>query len=212
MKMSIIAAIPVVLLPIQAAATPLTIDFDELQSADALVRAIGPVYEIDGFVFTATVPSYAGNTPNFNTVGTFSTSFYGSTPLVNGNAMGGTRLTRADGGIFDLISIDLVEMPSFDPFGSPIDQGSFALTFVGTRADSSTVLGTATIAPFSTVTTFTFSEFKNLVSVEWLQGGPAHQFDNVRVEAVPEPSTLSLLCLGVLGAASVLRRTPLSEL
>ena len=172
------------------AAAPSTIDFEELRVDDAMIRGVGPVYAVDGFIFTATVPPGVTNVPCFATIGSLNPSFMGSTSLYNCNALSGTTLTRSDGGIFRLQSIDLAEVPNFDSTGNPINFGSFALTFFGVRANGSTVQATATIDPFPSVTTFKFDGFSNLVSVTWYQGpggepGPTHQFDNVRVMAGP---------------------------
>jgi hypothetical protein len=194
-----------------AIAEPITIDFDELTSNDAQIRSVGGVYSVDGFTFTAVMAPF-GNDPAFLTIGTLSSSFDGSTSIYNGNSLTETVLTRSDGGRFNLFSIDLAELPNFDgTTGKPIDLGSFFLTFYGTRFDGSVVEATAKIGPFPDVTTFAFSGFTNLLSVEWTQGpggaqGPTHQFDNVRVNEVPEPGTLLLLVTGVL-AVGRWRRT-----
>ena len=195
-----------------AAAAPITIDFEDLRVDDGLIRFIGSSYTSNGFTFAASVPSTSGNTPGFISMGTASTSFAGSTSLANLNGMGGTTLTRSNGSRFNLYSIDLAETPNFDPFGNPVNLGSFPLTFFGTRANGSIVQATAMIGPFPAVTTFAFRGFTNLVSVQWFQGGGGltggltQQFDNVRVMAVPEPSTLLLISGGVLALRAGSRR------
>jgi hypothetical protein len=184
-----------------------------------LIRTVGGVYSVDGFTFTAVVPSYAGNTPHFNTIGTLSTSFDGSTSLYNGDGNSKTVLTRSDGGRFHIFSIDLAELPNFDgTTGDPIDFGSFALTFYGTKFDGSVVEATAKIGPFPELTTFNFSsEFTNLLSLEWKQGGGGefdltHQFDNLRLNDVPEPGTLLLLATGALSSIPWRRRRSIRSL
>ena len=37
------------------AAAPITIEFEELRVDDALIHFVGPVYAVDGFIFTASV-------------------------------------------------------------------------------------------------------------------------------------------------------------
>ena len=50
--------------------------------------------------------------------------------------------------------------------------------------------------------TFNFSGFENLERLEWEEGFHlAHQFDNIVVQIVPEPSTASLLVVGLLVAS-----------
>jgi hypothetical protein len=184
-----------------ANAAPITIDFDELRFEDSLIRFVGPTYSSDGFTFTSSVPAYSGNDPGFITIGALSSSFTGTTSLANLNALGGTTLARSDGTLFDLFSIGLAETPNFDPSGYPVHLGSFSVTFLGTQANGSTVEATALVSEFPKVTSFEFAGFTNLVSVEWFQGGGGiaggltHQFDNVRVQAVPEASTLALFAL-----------------
>jgi hypothetical protein len=190
------------LLPHAVAAAPITIDFEELRADDALIRFVGSTYSSHGFTFTASVPLGTDNDPGFNTIGTRSSSFAGSTPLYNLNGFGVTTLTRTDGGRFSLFSIDLAETPNFDAAGNPVDLGAFSLTFFGQRAHGPNVEATATISAFPGTTTFLFAGFTDLDSVSWVQGGGGarnltHQFDNVRVLPVFEPSTLLLLGLGL---------------
>jgi hypothetical protein len=99
------------------------IDFEDLKSTDALIRSLGPVYESNGFTFTAFAAEGSDNDPNFNTAGTLSTTFYGSTALFNGNGNGLTRLTRTDGGSFNLLSLDLLislKFPTSHPGAGPL--------------------------------------------------------------------------------------------
>jgi hypothetical protein len=59
---------------------------------------------------------------------------------------GGSRMTT---------TIDLAELPSFDQCG-PIDFRPFNATFTGVQKNGKTVMTTATVSNFPTVTTFTF--------------------------------------------------------
>ena len=108
---------------------------------------------------------------------------------------------------------DLVELPSFDENGSPIDFGPFDVEFTGIQFDGSILKTTFTLVNFFTSETFTFVGFTDLVSASWFQGaggGPGlsgHQFDNliVRFGSSPIPEPTALLLLG-LGAAVVWKR------
>ena len=69
-----------------------------------------------------------------------------------------------------------------------------SVTFTGTITGGGTVSQAFTTdAVLSTLETFNFTNFTNLVSVDWIQGLPFHQFDNINVTptanstAVPEP-------------------------
>jgi hypothetical protein len=107
--------------------------------------------------------------------------------VYNGNIDAITRLTKVDGGAFDLFSIDLTSF-------AEIDSQSVKVTFTGTRADTSTVAQSFTTdAVLNALETFNFNNFNNLVSVDWAQVAPYHQFDNINVSAttaVPEPFTI----------------------
>jgi hypothetical protein len=112
-------------------------------------------------------------------------------------------LTRTDGGTFNLQSIDLIEVRGFNSDGTQADFGPGNVTFVGTRRNGSIVTYTAAFLQFPTVTEVDFAAFTDLLSVSWQQGpggvpGPTYQFDNIRVRAVAEPSTLLLSAIGVL--------------
>lgn len=127
--------------------------------------------------------------------GTASEHFNGSTALFN-NSSGGTFgrtviLTNAAGGAFDVLSIDLG--PAF------VDPGSGAeVLFEGRRADGSTVTQPFAFSAALVPGTFAFApSFTNLVRVSWQQADAQfdtpHQFDNIRVAAIPEPGTAALL-------------------
>jgi hypothetical protein len=179
----------------QGNAAPTLLDFEELRINDsAPSHQLGPSYSRDRLQIT-TVQRTPAQLEEFNYPGTLSSVFVGSTTLFHHIGGGKIILSRIDGSLFDLISIDIAELPTIDGNGQPVDFGSFDITFIGTRADTSTLSETFTAQSFPRVTTFQFSDFSGLVFVHWFQGGgggpglQTHQFDNVLVEvpSVPEP-------------------------
>jgi hypothetical protein len=186
------------------AAAPITIDFEDLRTDGAVASVVGPTYSYAGFTLTSVPFPEAGPDSWFNSWGTLSNEFSGSTALTNCCAQDSTVLTRTDGGVFNLQSIDLSEIRGFNSDGTQADLGLGSVTFVGTTINGSMVSYTATFVQFPTVTGVELAGFTNLLSVSWQQGpggvaGPTHQFDNITVEAVPEPTTLVLLVGGLVG-------------
>lgn len=118
-----------------------------------------------------------------------------------------TSITAAGNAPFTLNSIDLAPLVSGGT-------GTFDVTFVGTRADASTVSRTFMVSDSepTALQTFNFPDFANVVNVSFTQGtnigffaaqDTAYQFDNVAftpaISAVPEPDSLALLAIGAAG-------------
>lgn len=183
--------------PVQAA---IVLDFESLRSDDSLIHDHAGLLEFSGFQILSVPPP--GNAFLYRSAGTLNPLFASSTALFNGQSNAENVLRTSDGGAFALLSIDLAVLPpgASDPLGLS-DPGPFDLTFTGTLASGGTVTNTFTINnTFLTLETFTFTGFGSVVSVSWFQGpgfnppGPSpdatHQFDNITLAPVPEPSSL----------------------
>ncbi|WP_432474141.1 hypothetical protein [Amphritea sp. HPY] len=170
-----------------SAPTTSILDFEVLRHDDANISVHGPEYVEDGFRLKAQ-HSEPGNPLRLNTLGTLQPGFPGSTALYQGVVLGEIILTEVDGKPFDLLSIQLAELPGLDTSGLPINSGPFDVTFFGQQVDGSLVTKTFIVDGFLTLNTYSFSGFTDLLSVNWFQGGgdiPTHQFDNITVAVTP---------------------------
>jgi hypothetical protein len=179
------------------------IDFEALRHDDAVVSQISNPYSENGFILTPHHP-VQGNPEIFATLGTLHPGFAGSTALYQGVSQGQIVLTRTDGGVFTLLSIELAEEPNLAPGGTePINLGPFEITFYGERVNGNTITNTFTVDSFLTLKEFLFVGFGGLVSVYWYQGAggissPTHQFDDIRVVPVPELASFLHFITGLI--------------
>jgi hypothetical protein len=132
-------------------------------------------------------------------------------------APGTMTLVRDDGTAFNLVSIDLAREFRFNT--PDVGQAYPVVTFTGTTAGGGIVMQTFTADQVDFYfKTFTFSSaFTDLLSVSWDQppftsGTPSnpapglHQFDNIVLATVPEPSSIVLLGSSVAIACLAARR------
>ena len=136
-------------------AGPITLDFEDLRTESALAFAVGPTYSHEGFALTSVLFPGSTNVAEFDYFGTLSNEFYGSTGLLNCCGLNTTVLTRTDGGAFNLLSIDLIEIRGFNSDGTQTHFGPGHVTFVGTRLHGPTVSYEATFLQFPTATPLT---------------------------------------------------------
>lgn len=169
-------------------------------------------YTSQGFQLTSTSGGFVFNSPD---TGNGSPQTVGNNPYYAGAnglaafAPATITLAQTNGEPFSLLSIDLARNFAFDPAPT--------VTFTGTLAGGGTVMKTVTVttaSPPLVFQTFDLTGFTNLTSLSWDQGADSqgiHQFGNIHLfaGAVPEPSALTLLALGVplaLASARRLRR------
>ena len=166
------------------------IDFDSLENTNAQINGVPSPYVEEKF-------SIAGNP--LNSFGQANSRYAGSAGLLVGSSAGQALLTGP--WPFDLYSIELsfIELSGTSP----------PVTFTGNLSGGGTVMQTFQPISFG-FTQFDFNgSFTDLVSVSWLQGTDelnGHQFDNIVVSDIPEPTTMLLLVTGLVGVAGASRR------
>jgi hypothetical protein len=168
-----------------APAKAVVIDFESLAVNDIGYQPHGSTYTESNF----TINSVANYVEGLITWDTQSLYYANSTALLD-NYNQGISLSQVGGGTFTLSSIDLTDTYN----GSQ----SLSTTFTGKRADNTYVTQSFTTDSLPGMETFTFSNFTNLVSVDWISTGGDNpsQFDNINVTptlnttSVPEPFTV----------------------
>jgi hypothetical protein len=164
-----------------APAQAIVLDFESLAVNDNNFHLHGNTYTEDGFTISS-----AGT--QLVTWGTQTSLSPGSTALFDNAGFQSVTLSQVGGSAFTLSSIDLA-----DVYNSPTQ---VTVNFIGTRADSSTVSQSFTTDSILGLETFAFSNFTNLVSVNWQNNSSNwNQFDNIVINgaptaAVPEPFTI----------------------
>ncbi|QBH13234.1 PEP-CTERM sorting domain-containing protein [Desulfobacter hydrogenophilus] len=149
-------------------------------------------YTENGFTLTAELGD--DGTAYFYAIASADESYYyysGSETLMN-DSYTTTILTATDGSMFDLTSIDLAKIYSNDD-GS---YSAMTITFEAFYADNTIYTYDVTTDGLEGLQTITLGEaFSNLVSVSF--GAEYYQFDNITASAVPEPSSILLLFVGM---------------
>jgi hypothetical protein len=190
-------ALPLVLallVPGRVDASLVLLDFANTAHNDTAITNLGPLYTDQGFQLELT--AFPGSEPEvqFLSFGALRFDYSGEPSIVAGAGLSRIKLSRVDGGMFSLDSINLAELPN----GQRLDDGTvvalpalgpFSITFTGVTISGKTVTTTAIVNPFPSPLTFLFpKEFHNLVSVSWQQGPggitaglATHQFSEISV-------------------------------
>lgn len=90
---------------------------------------------------------------------------------------------------------------SIDISRGDTNSGLIPVTFTGLKMDGSKVFQTYWFHNYQIGNneTFLFDErFVGLSALRWEQGALFHQFDNIAISAVPEPSTAALIFSGLM--------------
>lgn len=184
------------------------IDFDSLHTSDGgYGRVYGPYVE-DGFTLTASrCPS---NNNCFTTPQSFQSIDPTGASIITQFASTTSTLTKNDGGLFSIGSIDVAEYFDYGNFGSSADV-SFSFVF----ADGSTQSETRTIDtvgryPVNTLQ-FNVAPLRSFAFLPTRGTSGSLQFDNIvlgddAVSAVPEPATWAMMLCGFGLLGGVLRR------
>ena len=198
-KISILASSVIFTLFQTESAFSAVINFSSLSQAGSGFSNLGTTVTQDGYEFISTPGSYGIGTlgvwqdasPNHPSGGTQNTS------LAEYYADAQTTMTATNNSPFQLNGIDLA------PWGSN-QNGTMVVTFVGTKSDNSQVKQIFTVNNSNGSTpvlqNFTFNGFTDLVNVKFIQGfnpsSTAYQFNNIVVNAVPEPEEYAMMLLG----------------
>ena len=195
--MKFLIALLMALAAITSFAETVIIDFQSLEHVDSNTNSHGFTYTEDGYTLNNLATAFP-----FATFGTLESRYKGSTALFNDSVNGVTRLTKSDAGAFTLNSIDLADLNGQSPFD---------VFFSGTKSDASIV--NQTFTGTGSLLTYTFSGFTDLVTVEWTQISPFHQFDNINLtsgingtSAVPVPAAIWLFGSAALGFLGLRRK------
>lgn len=138
-------------------------------------------------------PSFPSPFSGFYAYQTESSNWTSSIGLTYFDVSAQIELTSTSGTSFDIASIDISRGDG--------NTGLIPVGFTGNKSDGSQVFQTYwfTDSILGKTEQFNFgSQFTDLTSLVWEQGAEWHQFDNIKVSAVPVPSTIFLFSSSLL--------------
>lgn len=194
------------------AQTGTTVDFNDLPvaSAPSGVLYVGNCYQTGGLIFSVMGLDCGASTAFASWGPTQSLYYTGSAALFNNSLASSTvQITATGNRLFSVRSLSLA--PVLGALGAPT-----SVLFTGYLADGTTISQTLMVpagdlaALSGTLTDFELEGFRNLTSLTYTVTDPEYepyvQLDNLNVEVVPEPATMSLMGLGLAGLGAMRRR------
>jgi hypothetical protein len=198
------ASLLAVLIVSNATASPITIDFEALPAGNCAF--LGPTVDTQGFTFLSG-PTTLGFWSCDQDDAAIRIGDNTSRALINANFISNPTMANSLGEPFSLLSFDAGSRKF------PVDYRSESILVTGLQADGDSVFARFLFDGTSFDTFVLPPGFENLVSVSWLaetsenQEHVAFLFDNIVVDAVPEPSSLVLSTMGFAALLRFRRRT-----
>lgn len=170
-----------------ASLVPVLVDFHELAHAGSGVGPTADLYAFEGLQFKGySGPlGVGGDSEALTSVGSSASSYPGSAGLANRYFDGTIEIRSIDQQSFELQSLELSE------YNSDAPNAHRTITFVGTKADGTTVSQSITTDGTFGFEPVTFINFSDLTSVHW-QSRSTH-IDNVQASIAPKSYELEIV-------------------